>query len=291
MMDKFGEVLENVDLKKYNTYSIGGIAKYLIYPFDSDSLVNLLKYLNDSNIKFFILGNGSNIILPDKYFDGVIIKLDSLNNITIENDLLIAETGINLNALINKSIDLGYVSLYKLAGIPGTLGGATIQNAGCLGVEIFDYIVDVTILDENYKIKVLKKEDINYSYRYTEFKKSKPIILKCSLKLDKGNTLDIKKLMKDNLNERIKKQPLEYKNAGSVFKNPEGLSAGKLIEECGLKGYTIGGAKVSNKHANFIINFNSASSNDIINLINKIKEVVKEKKGIDLELEQEIINW
>lgn len=289
-MNEF-DVIYNVDLKKYNTYGIGGKSKYLIKPRNLEELENVIKYLKDNSISWHIIGSGSNIILPDDDYDGAIIKLDYINELLIEDDFAYAGAGENLNSLIKKLLDMGYVNLATLYGIPGTLGGALIGNAGANNKEIYDDILSITIYD-NGEFKTINKENITYSYRNTEFKnKQNIIVLGATIKLEKGDSKAAWDMIKSNLENRKNKQPLEYKNAGSVFKNPKLESAGKLIEECNLKGYKINDAMVSLKHANFIINLKNATSHDIIELIEYIKNKVKEEKGIELELEQIIFKW
>lgn len=281
---------ENVDLKKLNTYHIGGNAKYLIKPNDLEELMNVLNELNNKNIKYYILGGGSNILLPDEDFDGAIIKLDKLNTFLIKNQFVFACAGLSLNEFVKKTLDNGYINFANLYGIPGLLGGAIIGNAGANGTEIFDDLKAVLVLKNNL-LTLINKTNIKYEYRNTEFKNSNIIIIGAIFKLEKGDTKKAWDNIKENLEKRKNSQPLEYPSAGSVFKNPNGLSAGKLIDECNLKNTSIGGAKVSNKHANFIINENNATSKDIKDLINKVKEEVKNQKNIDLELEQIIVKW
>lgn len=283
-------VEKNIDLKKYNTYKIGGIAKYLIKPKSPFDLKNIFDELNKNNIPYLILGGGSNVILPDEDFNGAIIKLDNFNEIIFKDNYCFAGSGISLNKLIKTYLDNNYINLSKLYGIPGTLGGAIRGNAGCNNDEIFNHIKSVLVYDDGF-IKFINKDNISYTYRETSFKHNNMIILGAILTTEIGDAkLEIDKI-KERVKERINKQPLEYPNAGSVFKNPTGSSAGKLIEECGLKDYRIGGAKVSNKHANFIINYEFAKSSDIIKLIKEIKKEVKAKKNIELEEEQVIIKW
>lgn len=290
-MNNFGIVLENVDLKKYNTYGIGGKARYLVMPKSVDKLKELLQSLKDINMPWYVLGSGSNVILPDDDFSGVIIKLDQLNNYKAKNDIITVESGILLGNLVTKMLEDGYINYSPLMGIPGTLGGAIIGNAGAYGKTIFDDLISVTVIDEYGNFKTLKKDNINYQYRYTEFKNTKNIILKAEIKGIKGNIIKAKEQIKENMQKRLATQPLEFKNAGSVFQNPINQSAGYIIENIGLKGFTIGGAKVSEKHANFIINYNNAKSCDIINLIKLIKEKVKGKYNLELKLEQIIVSW
>lgn len=290
-MNNFGIVLENVDLKKYNTYGIGGKSRYLVIPKSVDKLKELLQYLKDINMPWYVLGSGSNVILPDDDFSGVIIKLDQLNNYNVKNDIITVESGILLGNLVTKMLEDGYINYSPLMGIPGTLGGAIIGNAGAYGKTIFDDLISVTVIDEYGNCKTLKKDNINYQYRYTEFKNAKNIIVNAEIKGIKGNIIKAKEQIKENMQKRLATQPLEFKNAGSVFQNPINQSAGHIIENIGLKGFTIGGAKVSEKHANFIINYNNAKSCDIINLIELIKEKVKEKYNLELKLEQIIVSW
>lgn len=291
VLTQFGEVVLDVDLKKYNTYRIGGITQYLVKPFDVDSLIALIKFLKNNNMAYYLLGSGSNVILPDTNFEGVIIRLDNLKHIEFKNDTCIVEGGMFLASLVNLCLEKGYTNLAFAASIPGTVASAIVGNVGAYNHEIFDYVKDVTILDENDTIKTLNGEDIYHAYRDTEFKKRKVIIIKVTLKLAKGDVSLAKKTIKDNLAHRRETQPLEYPNAGSVFRNPYPLIAGKLIEESHLKGKMIGGAMVSRKHANFIINYNNATSSDIITLIELIKKEIKERNNIDLELEQIIVKW
>lgn len=281
---------ENVDLKKLNTYRIGGIAKYLIKPSDMEELKNTIEELIKKDIKYYILGGGSNVILPDEDFDGAIIKLDKLNTFLIKDSCVFAGSGLSLNEFIKKCLDEGYTNFTNLYGIPGSLGGAIIGNAGANGSEIFDDLCAVLVYDEGL-IKLINKENIKYEYRNTEFKNSNIIIIGAIFKLIPGNTDISWQMIKENLEKRKNTQPLEYPSAGSVFKNPKGLSAGKLIEECNLKEKTIGGAKVSKKHANFIINVGRATGKDIHDLILYVKDTVKEETGVELKIEQEFVNW
>lgn len=290
MLNKFGEVIENADLTNYNSYGIHAKTKYLIKPDNIDNLNELIKYLNSEKINYYILGGGTNIILPDNTFDGVIITLEKLNKLNIINNIVEAEAGIFLSKLVIESINNSLKGLEYLALIPGSLGGALYGNAGVKEYSIYDHLKNITVLRNN-EIITIEKKDIDYSYRNTMFKKSKDIIIKATFKLDNGNIDELKDIVKENRIKRLNTQPLEYKNAGSVFKNPEGDFAGRLIESLNLKGFSIGDAKISEKHANFIVNVGNATSKDIKNLIKYIKDRVKEAYNIDLELEQIIVDW
>lgn len=288
---KFGKVKENVDLKSYNTYKVSTMSKYLIDVKSEELLVNLIKYLKENNINYFILGNGSNVVFPNEPFDGVIIKLNGLNAIDIDDDEVYVGAGVMLPKLVNETVNNCLCGLEWAAGIPGTLGGAVVGNAGAYLSEIFSFIEEIRVL-ENDEIKTLKKDDVKYSYRYSSFKENKDvIILGAKLKLNKGSKDESEVLMKERLERRIKSQPLEYPSAGSVFRNPEGNYAGKLIEDCGLKGKRIGGAMVSEKHANFIINYDNATPKDVRDLIKLVHDTVLKETNIDLVIEQELIDW
>lgn len=285
------EIEYDIDLKKYNTYGIGKKAKYLIKPRSYLELQNILVDLKKQNIAWYIFGSGSNVILPDEDFNGAIIKLDNLNKWQIDGDFVYAEAGINLNELIKKLIDLNYVNLAPLYGIPGTLGGALVGNAGSFKKEIYDDVLSVTVLEDGM-IKTINKNNIKYSTRQTEFKNnSNIIVLGATIKIQSGDKEEAWERIKANLQKRKEMQPLEYKNAGSVFKNPSTDAAGHIIDVCGLKGLKVNDAMVSLKHANFIINLKNASSRDIIELIDLVKKEVKKQKNIDLELEQVIVKW
>lgn len=289
-LNNFGEVLEHASLKNYNSYGIDSSCRYLVKVFSIQSLIELLNYLKENSIKYYVLGKGSNVILPDDEFSGVIISLEQLNNVSINGNIVESEAGIILGLLVKKVINNNLQGLESLALIPGTLGGALYGNAGVKDHTIYDFLETVTVI-RNGELLELKKEDIDISYRNTMFKKTKDIIVKARFKLEDGSKIEMEQTVKNDREKRMNSQPLEYKNAGSVFKNPEGNYAGKLIEQLNLKGYKIGGAEVSLKHANFIINKDNATSEDIIKLIEFIKRQVLEKYDINLELEQIIVRW
>ena len=290
-MKEFGIVLENVSLKDYNTYKIGGKAKYIVKPYSIDNLIKLINYLNEESINYIVLGKGSNVILPDKDFNGAIILLDNLNKVVINNNIVEAEVGISLGTFIMNLINNNLGGLENLCGIPGTLGGAIVGNAGCYGSHISDNLINVTYLEDGI-VETITKDECKFSYRDSIFKKDKnKIILSCRFKLVDSNKDKMLESVKEHTLKRKNSQPLEYPNAGSVFRNPENIVAGKLIEDLGLKDYNINDAYVSNKHANFIVNKDNAKSEDIIGLINYIKQKVKDEYGIELILEQEIVKY
>lgn len=280
------ECIENASLLNYNTYRLDTKCKLLVFPRDIFEFQEIMYILNGS--KYFILGNGSNIILPD-YYDGVVIKLKYFNNYNIFDEYIEVDSGVMINKLSMELSKLGYKGFEWASGIPGTIGGCIYNNAGCYGSEISDNLIDVTVFCDN-KIYCLRKDELSFSYRNSTFKmNNKFVILKAKFKFEKGDPEELLDLIKVRTNKRIESQPLEYPSCGSVFRNPEGLIAGKLIDEANLKGKCVGGAMVSNKHANFIINNGNATPEDIIKLINEIKNTIKKNYNIDLVLEQEII--
>ncbi len=283
------EYYKNISLKKYNTYKIDVNCDYLVYPKSIHELQELLKYLKDNNIHYLILGNGSNVILARPNFD-VVIKLDRINNIEIKDNIVIAGAGVSLIKLSNICMENNLNGLSFAGGIPGLLGASTAMNAGAYKEDMASIVKEVKVLTPNLEIKNMKNSELEYAYRDSFLKRNKDFIcVEVTLSLEYEDKEIIKHRMLDRRDRRISSQPVNMPSAGSVFRNPEGLSAGKLIEDIGLKGYTIGGAQVSEKHANFIINTSNATYEDIISLIDYIKEKVKEKYNIDLILEQEIV--
>ncbi|MBE6148841.1 MAG: UDP-N-acetylmuramate dehydrogenase [Firmicutes bacterium] len=289
-MKQYGEVIENADLRNYSTLGVGGIVKYLVKPNTENDLCNLIKELRKENIKYIILGNGSNVIIDDTYFDGVVIRLDNLKEITFEDNEVTASCGVMLPMLVNVCLQKSYVSLAFASMIPGTVGGSVVGNAGAYGHEIMEYVKSVKVLDKEGNIITLQRDNISYGYRYTSLK-DKYIILSATFILENGDPIKELEEIRERNEKRIATQPIEKKNVGSIFRNPEGTSSGKLIDELGLKGYQVGGAKISEKHANFIVNENNATFEDVINLINLIKDRVKENYDINLVAEPTIIRW
>lgn len=285
------EIKENISFKTLTTFKVGGIAKYVVFPNNIDSLKNLMNYLKEKGINYKVLGNGSNTIPSDKNYDGIIIKLTNLTNFEINNNILMADAGCSLMKLANDISKQGYTNLEWACGIPGTIGGAIYMNAGAYKKSISDIVLSVTILDENNNIKELLKHDLIFSYRNSIFMQKNWICLKVKLDIKKGNQEEIEDIISDRRRRRLESQPLDYPSAGSVFENPEGLFAGHLIEECNLKGYRYGGAEISSKHANFIINKDNATASDIKYLIDMAKKKVYDKYNINLKMEQELFNW
>ena len=283
------EYYKDISLKKYNTYRLDVKCGYLIYPSNTKELIDLLKYLKESNISYFILGGGSNIILAKPYFD-VVIKLDKLNNIEIKDNIVTAEAGVSLIYLANLCMNNNLNGLAFAGGIPGMVGASTAMNAGAYKEDMASIVKEVKVVTPELEVITLTNKDLNYSYRNSFLKEHKDYICtEVTLEMSYLDKDKIKETMTSRKKRRIDTQPLDKPSAGSVFRNPEGLSAGKLIEDAGLKGYKIGGAKISTKHANFIVNTGNATYEDILELIDYTKKKIKEIYNIDLILEQEII--
>lgn len=287
-----GKSEKDISLSTLTTYKTGGIAKLVVYPNNINNLKQLLKLIHKYNIKYFILGKGSNTLFSDKEFNGVIIKLDKLNNFKIKETEIYVESGMILSELVQASVKNELTGLEFAIGIPGTIGGAIYMNAGAYGNNMSKIIKSVIVLNEELQIEEIPLEKLKFDYRYSIFQDNKNLIcVAANIKLEHGNHDEIASKIKENLLKRKNSQPLEYPSAGSVFRNPEGNYAGKIIEELDLKGKNIGGAEISTKHANFIINKNNASSSDILKLIKLVQKEVKDKYKIDLKLEQQLVNW
>ena len=290
--NSIGSFRENVSLSSNTTYKVGGIAKLFAYPKNADKLILLLKKLKDDNIKYKVIGYGSNLIFSDEVYDGVIIKLDNFDDVKIKDTIITVGAGVSLVKLSYKAMKEGLSGLEFASGIPGSVGGACFMNAGAYKSDMGYIVSEVKVITPELDIKTLYNKDLKYKYR-TSFLKDNPeyICIEAKLVLKRENKKEIKDLMETRRQKRLLTQPLEYPSAGSVFRNPEGDFAGRLIEDCSLKGKMIGGAKVSSKHANFIINYDKASAKDVKDLITLVHDTVKKEKNVDLKIEQEFVNW
>ena len=285
------EMYEDVSLKKYNTYRLDVKCDYLVFPKDIDEVVKLISFLKENNYKYLVLGNGSNVIFKNKRYNGVVIKLSKLDKIELDGDKVVVGAGVALSKLANMAINNSLSGLEFSVSIPGEIGASVSMNAGAYNESFSDVFVSAKVLTPKLEIIELTNEDMDFSYRNSFIKKNKDyIVLEVVLKLKPGNKEEMNAVIEKRFEKRKATQPLEYPSAGSVFRNPEGMYAGKLIEDANLKGYSIGGAMISDMHANFIINKDNATGEDIINLINLAKDKVKENNNIDLYLEQVIID-
>lgn len=289
---KIGDYLENIPMAKYTTYRIGGEAALIVYPDNAEKLVKLIEILRKENVKYKVLGNGSNVVFSDKPYEGVIIKLDSINHLKIDDTIVKVGSGYNLMKLSYKLSQMGLGGMEFATGIPGTVGGGVYMNAGAYKSDMGYIVSSIKVITPELEIKDIYNKDLGFHYRKSFLQHNKDYIcIEATLVLKQGNVKEILTLIEDRKQKRLLTQPLEYPSAGSVFRNPTNDFAGHLIEEVGLKGYSMGGALVSPKHANFIVNYNHATADDIRNLIMHVKSEVKKQKGVDLLVEQEFVNW
>ena len=283
------KIKTNEDMSKHTSFKAGGKAKFYIKAKTVEDVINTVKISKENNIPIVVLGNGSNILFKDEEFNGVVLKIE-LDTLKIEENIITAEAGVKNAILGRKALDNNLQGFEFAAGIPGTIGGAIRMNAGAYGGEIKDIVQDVEYLDyEDSKIKKITNKECNFEYRHSVFCENKNIILSATFKLKNGIKEEIANRMNEFAKSRKEKQPLEYPSAGSTFKRGTDFITAKLIDECGLKGYQIGGAQVSEKHAGFIINKENATAKDIIDLVEYVKKTVKEKTGKSIDLEVEII--
>lgn len=297
-MDIYNQLLENnikqeniyveEPMSKHTSFKTGGNADFFVKAYSVEEIKSILKISKENNIPLFILGNGTNLLVKDEGYRGIVLQI-KLEDIKIEGNVAIIQSGVK-NAVLSKKLTDNSLSGFEFAsGIPGTIGGAIKMNAGAYGGEIKDIVSEVTYMDYNGNIHTISNLECEFGYRSSRFFREKAIILEAKLDLEKGNKEEIQNKVNELLKQRKEKQPLEYPNAGSTFKRGENYITAKLIDECGLKGYTIGGAQVSEKHAGFIVNKNNATSTDILNLIEYVQQVVKEKTGEEIKLEIEVI--
>ena len=269
----------------HTSFKIGGNADLFVLPTNKAMLCDIIGFLNENKTPYFILGKGSNLLVSDKGIEGVVISLLSLNDITVNGNIVKADAGASLAAVCKACLENDLTGLEFAYGIPGTVGGALYMNAGAYGGEMSMVVTSAEVLTADGKIESISASDMALGYRTSCFKENGAIILSVSFMLKKGNGSEIKALMEDFLSRRKDKQPLEYPSAGSTFKRPEGYFAGALIEKNGLKGKSIGNAEVSEKHAGFVINKGGATESEVSALIKHIADVVKENDGVSLEPE------
>ncbi len=285
------KVVLNEPLKKHTTYGIGGPAEIMTFPNCKNELIQIVRIAKNMNQPITILGSGSNILISDRGIKGLVLSLkNTLRLIEVNNQKMYAECGAMLGKIVKQAVKNDLIGLENLNGVPGTLGGALVMNAGAWGGEISENLVKVELIDKNGELKSLQKNEINFSYRNSSFNK-KDILLSAEFFLKKADKEVINKNFVEAQSGRKFTQPLNKRSAGSLFKNPKGNSAGKLLDEAGLKGFNIGDARISDKHANFFINEGNATSDDMLLLIKKAHKTVKDKFEIDLELEVKLIGF
>lgn len=276
------EIKSNVSLATYTTFQIGGIASYFTECKEEYEIKEALFFAKERGLPYLVLGKGSNSLFSDEGFKGLVI-LNRLSEFHQENTLFKVGAGFSFSLLGTKTARLGFSGLEFASGIPGSVGGAVWMNAGANGAETADHLTEVRFMTEEGEIKSFKREELTFSYRSSPFQKIKGAILSASFSLVKASGAREKQM--ELIEKRKRTQPLKEPSAGCVFRNPKDCSAGALIESCGLKGVKVGGAEVSTLHGNFIVNKGGATSHDVLSLARRIREEVKEKTGIELELE------
>lgn len=281
-------VLLDEPMKKHTTFRIGGPSDYFVLPKNIEEVKGVIALCKEKEVPFYILGNGSNLLVSDDGFRGVIIQLyKNMSHIEVEGNAIRAQVGALLSKIAAEALQNGLTGFEFASGIPGTLGGAVVMNAGAYGGEMKDVLTEVTALTQDGEVKVLKKEELDLGYRTSVVGKKGYIALEAVVELQKGNPDEIKATMDDLKERRTTKQPLEYPSAGSTFKRPEGYFAGKLIQDTGLRGFSVGGAQISEKHCGFVINKDHATAKDVAELMREVSDRVEAKFGVPLEPEVE----
>ena len=281
------EIEKEFPMSRYITLKVGGIAEAVVYPANASEFINILNTVYESGNNFLILGAGSNTIIQDTGYQGVVISTKKLRNFTISGNYVHAECGAMLSTIMKNTVKKNLTGFEFAAGIPGTVGGGIFMNAGANNGEIKDVVEEVTIWHEG-KVQKLGLDQLSFEYRKCHLPEGS-IITNAVFRLEKGNQEKSEKNIKEYLDYRNITQPVNMANTGSIFKNPENIAAGKLLEELGLKGEDIGGARFSELHANFIVNGGNALASDVIKLIKKAQKMALEQRGITLETEVRII--
>ena len=283
--------LKNELMSKHTSYRIGGPAKIFFAPANRDELIQGLEFSKSNKMNIFFIGSGSNLLVSDQGINGMVISIKkSFRNFSINNTRVFAETGTMLGRIVNSTIKEGLTGLESLVGVPGTLGGALIMNAGAYGSEISNYLKSVEVVTKEGVIKKYQSEDMKFSYRNSNFS-DEEILISAEFELNKANKEEINKKKIHANKGRRSSQPLKFRSAGSVFKNPKEGSAGYFIEKAGLKGFRSGNAEISEKHANFFINYGDAKAEDLVKLILTAKKSVKKLFNINLELEIQTLGF
>lgn len=296
LFDRINEIVgkENVyqqePLKKHTTFRIGGPADLFVTPHTEEEVAETLKACKEAGENWYLMGNGSNLLVSDEGFGGVVVQLfKNFNSISIEGEVLTAQAGALNSVIAKRLLDESLTGYEFAAGIPGTIGGAVVMNAGAYGGEMKDVLLEVTILDENFDKKTIPATELELGYRTSIIAKKGYVVLEAKMKFCRGSQEAIKARMEELKEQRVSKQPLEYPSAGSTFKRPEGYFAGKLIMDSGLRGFTVGGAQVSEKHCGFVINKGDATAQDVCTLMKEVRRIVEEKYGVSLEAEVKLL--
>ena len=283
------EVRINEPMMKHTSFRAGGAARWFAVPETAEELKAVLAACRKADTPWYVIGNGSNLLVSDKGFPGVIISTDKFDRLEVNGTEITVGAGVMLSKLANTAYKAGLTGLEFAAGIPGTVGGACVMNAGAYGSEMINVLKSVTVLTQEGTVETLPAEKLELGYRTSVIPKKGYLVLEAVMSLTEGNMEESKALMDDLAFRRKDKQPLEFPSAGSTFKRPAGHFAGKLIEDCGLKGFTVGGAQVSEKHAGFVINKGGATASDIYNLCKEVEKRVKAEFGVSLEMEVKLL--
>lgn len=279
-------------MKDHTTFRVGGPARYLVEPKDANELVKVIKACCEAELPYTIVGNGSNLLVSDEGYDGVIIHLfKNMLQIWIQGNFMILEAGVLLSRAANVACREGLAGLEFASGIPGTVGGAMVMNAGAYGGEMKDVVSSVKVLASDGRVREYTNEEMGFGYRQSRITGECSIVLEVELKLHPGKTEEIRARMDELREQRVKKQPLEYASAGSTFKRPEGYFAGKLIQDAGMRGFRIGDAQVSEKHCGFVINRGNATASEIGEVIEEVRKRVYEHSGVLLQTEVRFLGW
>ncbi|HET7791339.1 MAG TPA: UDP-N-acetylmuramate dehydrogenase [Gemmatimonadales bacterium] len=284
-----GKMLENEPLARHTTWRLGGPARYLVLPADAEDVVKAVEMARDRGVPWTILGLGSNILVRDGGFPGVVIKLGKgLDKFEMKGAIAIVGAGMPTPILARRTADAGFVGVERFIGIPGTVGGGVYMNAGAHGAEFAEIVTEVTVMDTKGKTRVVPRKQISYKYRASNL--GEVIVLEAKLQLGEESPAKLKELQGKLLRWRKAGTPFDQPCAGSTFKNPPGAkTAGMLIDEVGLKGFTIGGVQVSTMHANYFVNRGTATAADVLKLIDHVKRTVAKKAGVEMELEVKVI--
>lgn len=279
-------ILQNEPMKKHTTFRVGGNADFFVMPQDASEIKAIVELCKSAKMPFYILGNGSNLLVSDDGYRGVIIQIyKEMNHIEVHGETIKVQAGALLSRVGNVALEAELTGFEFAAGIPGTVGGAVVMNAGAYGGEMKDVIVNATVLTQDGNVITLNKEELELGYRTSIIAKKGYIVLEAEYQLQKGDRELIRARMDELKTQRVAKQPLEYPSAGSTFKRPEGYFAGKLIQDAGLRGFQVGGAQVSEKHCGFVINKDQATAADIVELMRQVSGKVMQEFGVKLEPE------
>lgn len=283
-------VLTDEPMKKHVTFRVGGAADYFVSPESAEEVRKIILLCKEKGVPYYILGNGSNLLVSDSGYRGVIIQIyKSMSNISVKGELVTAQAGALLSAIAAQAAAASLTGFEFASGIPGTIGGAAVMNAGAYGGEMKDVLAQVTVLTKDGEILVIPGEEMEMGYRTSIVAKNQYIVLEAVIRLAHGKQEEIRARMNELKEKRTTKQPLEYPSAGSTFKRPEGYFAGKLIEDAGLRGFQVGGAQVSEKHCGFVINKDQATAAEVRELIRQVSERVREHSGVTLEPEVKML--